>query len=264
MLAIQNRNPDYENKVTLSDNVIDLPTHKTCSRCKQSKLLSEFSKKKGGKYGVRSECKECQKENNRVWYQDNREKHLDRNKTYYQINRDQKLAYNKEYREVNKENTKQYNRVRYEDNKERIKESVRIWQQNNPDKVRSIEARRRAAKKKAFPQWARTGEIKKQIDAIYREAKDLELFHQTKYHVDHIVPLQSNFVCGLHVPINLRPLPGKENLSKSNSFIPYIENSSEIEIDMVELNKMVDHFLSLEAFVNMYIYVLNHTFLKLL
>lgn len=66
-------------------------------------------------------------------------------------------------------------------------------------------AKRKARKLKATPVWS---DLEK-IEEIYRSCPE-------GYHVDHIYPLQSDWVCGLHVPENLQHLPAAENLSKSN------------------------------------------------
>ena len=41
---------------------------KTCTKCKVEKPLTEFHKRKNGKYGVNSQCKPCTLERNREYY----------------------------------------------------------------------------------------------------------------------------------------------------------------------------------------------------
>lgn len=59
----------------------------------------------------------------------------------------------------------------------------------------------------ACPSWADT----ELIELIY-------MVCEPGYHVDHIVPLKGENVCGLHVENNLQYLLAIENVRKSNKF----------------------------------------------
>lgn len=85
----------------------------------------------------------------------------------------------------------------------------------NPGAVRAITARRRAARRRAVPIWA----DKTAIDAFYREAVRMTRETGISYEVDHIVPLQGETVCGLHVAANLQILTKAENVRKHNKLL---------------------------------------------
>lgn len=73
----------------------------------------------------------------------------------------------------------------------------------------------RAAKLNASPPWLDKSAIK----AIYKGCPK-------GYHVDHIIPLQNNIVCGLHVPANLQYLSPFDNFSKNNRLLDKERGSS--------------------------------------
>jgi hypothetical protein len=68
----------------------------------------------------------------------------------------------------------------------------------------------------AWPDWCAEHPGFKQV---YDEAKRRRA-HNEDVHVDHIVPICSDLVCGLHVPWNMKVLGAKANLSKSNTWWP--------------------------------------------
>lgn len=76
---------------------------------------------------------------------------------------------------------------------------------------------RRATKIFATPKWL-TQEDRRSIASVYERAATLTAQTGEKHEVDHIVPLRSKVVCGLHVPWNLAVLLAYKNRSKSNSF----------------------------------------------
>lgn len=77
-------------------------------------------------------------------------------------------------------------------------------------------ARRRASIRNANVSWAN----KKKINEFYLEAKRLTIETGVKHHVDHIYPLTSDVICGLHNEFNLQVLTSFENPSKHNRFTP--------------------------------------------
>lgn len=69
----------------------------------------------------------------------------------------------------------------------------------------------------AVPNWITT-EHRKAIRELYLHAADCRAVTGEEYHVDHIIPLKGETVCGLHVPWNLQVLPADVNISKSNKW----------------------------------------------
>lgn len=119
-------------------------------------------------------------------------------------------------------------------NPEKLKAAESAWRTKNSVHIKNRKAKRylsnpnvramhsewsgqrRAAKKKALPAWAN----KFFISEAYRLAELRTRMLGYEWHVDHIVPLQSKRVCGLHVENNLRVIPAAQNRSKLNRTWP--------------------------------------------
>jgi 5-methylcytosine-specific restriction endonuclease McrA len=123
---------------------------------------------------------------------------------YYQQHRDSLLKRSAEWRKENQDSRK---------------EGYKRWASQNKGAVNALVAKRIAAKKRALPAWADVSAIK----AVYREAAQRTRDTGERWEVDHIVPLQSPIVCGLHVHWNLQLLPKLENVRKGNRLLtPHI------------------------------------------
>lgn len=95
-------------------------------------------------------------------------------------------------------------------NQDRVADAQRRYRKNHAGKVNAKNVARQRAVEIATPGWA-DGEA---IRRIYEQASVLGM------QVDHIVPLKSNLVCGLHCESNLRILDGESNRRKGNRYWP--------------------------------------------
>lgn len=87
--------------------------------------------------------------------------------------------------------------------------------QSNKEYYNVLTSLRKRRHKNATPKWL-TYQQKQDIKALYMQAMTLTRITSMQYVVDHIIPLNSDVVCGLHVPWNLRVITQEENLKKSN------------------------------------------------
>lgn len=132
-----------------------------------------------------------------------------------------KSVYTKDYRKKNKQRLAKlrisYSKNYYVENKERLKPIRRAWKSNNLDKSAGYRSKRRALQLKATPSWINENAI----ESLYALSSFLTLTtFGNGYHVDHIIPLNNDLVCGLHTENNLQILRAEDNLSKSNQFWP--------------------------------------------
>jgi 5-methylcytosine-specific restriction endonuclease McrA len=99
-----------------------------------------------------------------------------------------------------------------------VREYRNAWKRNNILQVRADTKARRRRHRIATPKWL-TRRQKSEIRQLYQIAITMTKTTGEQYVVDHIVPLRSEFVCGLHVPWNLRVITREENLAKSNQLV---------------------------------------------
>ena len=167
---------------------------KTCKKCNVEKDTSCFYKNNTYASGFMSKCKECQKAMTLANERANPDRRAKHNKKQYAANKDYHADYCKQYR------------------------------LDKPEVQAALNGKRRAAKLNATPDWL-TDTHKAHMKRTYALAAMMAKATGVPYHVDHIVPLQNEFVCGLHVPWNLQALRADLNLSKSNKYDPQ-DNSS--------------------------------------
>lgn len=162
-------------------------TDKQCTKCKETKLFTEFRKHKNTKDRLTSYCKSCL------------------------------YAGHKEWKALNKEKINGWWAGYREENRQQLRKNAKKWREVNKGKKNADTAKRFAAKMQRMPKWL-TKEEKLRMSCYYQVAAMRTQESGYAWHVDHIVPLRGATVNGLHVPWNLRVIPAQENMNKGNRY----------------------------------------------
>ena len=187
---------------------------KKCSKCGEEKRLSEFPKHKNCKDGHRNQCKSCEKEYKKEYYQENKEYKKEYSKEWYQENKEYKKEYQKKYRKENKEKRNEY---------------IRKKRKNDPLFrlklcIRNIVNRAIKTKRTQEIIGCSFQELKLHLESQFTEGMSWENYGYYGWHVDHKKPLSwfdltnPDEVDKANHYSNLQPMWAEENLSKGNRF----------------------------------------------
>lgn len=144
-------------------------------------------------------CVHCTTENERRWRTTNVDRIRKNSRQYYRTHKEYYADWRQENEQENRHKRRVYAKQYLKDNASYFAEAA---------------ARRKASKQRQTPIWYESGAVKK----MYEMAKHLNGVWGTNLQVDHIIPLTSDTVCGLHCLDNLQLLDAPLNVSKSNNY----------------------------------------------
>ena len=168
-----------------------------CSKCSAEKPKEEFNRSSSTVTGYSRYCRLCWNEMQKQW----RDKHPDQMKTF----RKNEYAKNKS---VYMERAKKW----LNEHPEYVTAYAEMHRTKNKALYNAYRAKRRATEQEAIPSWAN----RSKIDEIYKQAICITEETGVQHHVDHIVPIISPIVCGLHWEENLQVIPAFLNIAKGN------------------------------------------------
>ena len=166
--------------------------YKICNSCSCILDINLYNKDKTRKSGRNERCKQCCSLENKKRYLENKQKYIDKANKY-------KLK--------NPLKVKEYQTKYHSDNRVRTRPTSA-----------ACTAKRRCLVRNATPKWLNIEELE-EIKTLYLISYWKTRILQKPYEVDHIVPIVSKKVCGLHVPWNLRVISQFDNRVKSNKIL---------------------------------------------
>ena len=195
---------------------------KQCRRCGGLKEANEFNRDPSRKDGLSSLCQPCARAVVAEWRKKYPERARESKKKWERNNPDKARKSRARRAARLKEWKRAYYAVWDKVNAHKRASYLTKYRKAHPEKYSAQTAKRLAQKRRAMPVWATANKIA----WFYAEARRLSESTGIKHHVDHIVPLISKAVCGLHVEHNLQVVPGSVNTQKQNRFWPDMPTES--------------------------------------
>ena len=217
---------------------------KICSKCKIEKDVCEFGKNNSAKDKLRTSCRECRKDEGKLYRKHNSEKRKLTIKNWY----DKNPNYNQSYYLNNKEKVNSNNKKWYELNKDKVREFDKKWKEENIKKVREYYNNRIKFQRKTDPLKQLIFNVRTRINSVlknktkssfnivgctpeflkehiekqFKEGMSWELMGK-HIHIDHIIPLASakteEEIYKLCHYTNLQPLWAEDNLRKGDKIL---------------------------------------------
>lgn len=162
------------------------------------------------------ECRDIRREACKSHYSRNKEYFRAKHEAYYAKHGDRIKSSKSKRDSSRRSELNAAAKVYYWMNREKRKKAAIDYIHKNYEAHKARTSARRAQSRLATPKWADKDKIKD----FYRGASLLNCWDGPRAQVDHIVPLVSDLVCGLHCEQNLQILFAHENLSKGNRWWP--------------------------------------------
>lgn len=180
---------------------------KTCTRCAEEKLISEYGKSTQTSSGVKAECKKCRASRDKA----NRDRIRYEDPDKWSETMLDKRNRSRDWRKKNPEKSVQASRKWQLNNPEKKREINRRFAKNNPEAVRNGNRRRRAKERGA----ERFKVSKKFLRKLY-SSPCVICGSSEIIQMDHVFPLNRR---GAHSEGNLQPLCKSCNSSKQDSLM---------------------------------------------
>jgi hypothetical protein len=208
---------------------------KVCRKCLINKSVDLFGLSKQNKDGLKSYCKECCRNEYRIYREKYPEKKKESVNRYYFNNKEKELYRFKLYRENNIEKRKETCRKYVENNRDKHNEYSKIWKREqrikNPIYKLISNIRERTKDYLNYKRLTKNNtimnvigcspqELKEHLERQFTEGMSWDNYGFYGWHIDHIIPLSSGKteedVYKLCHYTNLQPLWAKDNLSKGS------------------------------------------------